>query len=51
MKDEVFTMRIDKELKNELEKVAKYLGMSLSAFIRMASVEKASKIGVKKEKR
>lgn len=51
MKDEVFTMRIDKELKNELEKVAKYLGMSLSAFMRMASIEKASKIDVSKEKK
>ena len=35
----------------ELEKVAKYLGMSLSAFMRMASIEKASKIDVKKEKK
>ena len=51
MKDEVFTMRIDKDLKKELEKVAKYLGMSLSAFMRMASIEKASKIDVSKEKK
>lgn len=51
MKDEVFIMRIDKDLKKELEKVAKYLGMSLSAFMRMASIEKASKIDVSKEKK
>ena len=51
MKDEIFTMRIDKDLKKELEKVAKYLGMSLSTFMRMASIEKASKIDVSKEKK
>lgn len=51
MKDEVFTMRIDKELKSELEKVAKYLGMSLSAFMRMASIEKASTIDTTKGKK
>ena len=51
MKDEVFIMRIDKELKSELERVAKYLGMSLSAFMRMASIEKAGKIDISKEKK
>lgn len=51
MKDEVFIMRIDKELKKELERVAKYLGISLSAFMRMASIEKASQIDISKEKK
>jgi antitoxin component of RelBE/YafQ-DinJ toxin-antitoxin module len=51
MKEEVIIMRIDKDLKKELEKVAKCLGMSLSAFMRMASIEKASKIDVSKEKK
>ena len=51
MKNEVFMIRIDKDLKKELERVAKYLGMSLSAFMRMASIEKASKIDVSKEKK
>ena len=51
MKDEVIIMRIDKDLKKELEKVANFLGMSLSAFMRMASIEKASKIDVSKEKK
>ena len=51
MKDEVFIMRIDKELKSELERVAKYLGMSLSEFMRMASIEKTSQIDISKEKK
>lgn len=51
MKNEVFMIRIDKDLKKELERVAKYLGMSLSAFMRMASIEKASKIDITKGKK
>ena len=50
MKNEVFMIRIDKDLKKELERVAKYLGMSLSAFMRMASIEKASTIDTTKGK-
>ena len=51
MKNEILMIRVSKELKKELEGVANFLGMSLSAFMRMASIEKASKIDVKKEKK
>ena len=51
MKNEILMIRVSKELKKELEGVANFLGMSLSAFMRMASIEKASKIDVSKEKK
>ena len=40
----VITMKLSKELKKELEKTSKELGISKSAFIRMAIIEKMNRI-------
>ena len=38
-------------LKKEFERVSKYLGINLSAFLRMSGIEKASKIDTSQEKK
>lgn len=51
MKKEKITLRLEPELKKEFERVSKYLGINLSAFLRMSGIEKASKIDTSQEKK
>jgi uncharacterized protein (DUF1778 family) len=51
MKTDRIEIRINGDVKEELKKVANYLGISLSAFMIMSSIEKASKVDITKEKK